>query len=212
MLLIQFARAPIPGQVKTRLLPTLSANAAAELHANLVYKTWRTLLQSSGHSAELWVDDHPQHALFQRCLSLGGGGPRIQQGDHLGQRMAHALKDGLQRHSAVVLVGSDCPGLDRHYIDQACAALASKPVVLGPAVDGGYVLIGLNRFDQNLFAGIDWGTEKVYQQTAVALEQLGWQWRSLSPRRDLDRPEDLDLIADHGLSAAGMQAGLRLPD
>ena len=111
----------------------------------------------------------------------------------LGERMYHGLASGLLTHDKVILVGSDCPFIDEAYIEQAVNALDSAPVVLGPAEDGGYVLIGVTRVAWALFRGVSWGTEAVYGQTVAALEGLGWRYVQLAALPDIDRPQDLPL-------------------
>jgi len=191
-LLLQFARAPVPGAVKTRLIPRLGPAGACDLHRELVVRTCRTLLDARLGPVELWVEGDTGDTLFRRCRSLGVAAVRPQAGADLGQRMYHALREGLTRHARVLLVGSDCPDLDRHYLASAVGALDTSPVVLGPALDGGYVLIGARQVDPSLFRAIDWGTDRVLAQTGDRLRRLDWSWRALAPLADVDRPEDLD--------------------
>lgn len=190
-LLIQFARAPLAGQVKTRMIPTLSATEACDLHCALVRWTARQLVASGVGPVQLAVTSDAQHPLFQDCLAYGVGEVLLQRGADLGERMFHALSDALACFERVILVGSDCPGLDGPYLAQAVTALDQAPLVLGPAQDGGYVLIGARRIARELFEGIDWGSDHVYQQTVSLLAALGWNWQSLPEKVDIDRPEDL---------------------
>ena len=88
-------------------------------------------------------------------------------------------------------MGSDCPGLDRAYLADAVAALGRVQVVLGPAADGGYVLIGASEITPDVFRNIEWGTASVYRQTTERLEGQGLSWAALPVRRDIDRPADL---------------------
>jgi uncharacterized protein len=114
----------------------------------------------------------------------------------LGVRMAEALGEALTRRGRAVLIGSDCPGYHHAYLTAAFAALDGHGAVLGPAVDGGYVLIGLRRVALDLFAGIPWGTDTVLVRTRAALVRLGWTWAELPALRDIDRPEDLTDFPD----------------
>jgi len=191
VLLIQFAKAPVPGKVKTRLVPELGEQGACELHAALVQHTCRQLLASALGSVEIWVAGQHSGQLFQACLATGADTLRQQQGADLGTRMYSALKDGLGRAKKVLLVGSDCPGLDRDYLRAAVAALDSYPVVLGPAEDGGYVLIGATAIDEQLFAGVHWGEASVLAETMANVDSINWRVGLLDPRSDIDRPEDL---------------------
>lgn len=188
-LLIQFARAPVAGRVKTRLrLPDAEALA---VHGDLVRLTCTNLLAAELGPVELAVTGEPDAALFRRCTQLGASGVVLQQGADLGERMYHALDAGLACAERVLLVGSDCPHLDAQYLHGAAAALDDSDIVLGPALDGGYVLIGARRISETVFEGVTWGSDRVLAQTLSRVEQLGWSVATLEPRRDIDRPEDL---------------------
>lgn len=197
-LIIQFAREPVVGAVKTRMIPHLSPQEACALHSELVLRTAATLVGVALGPVELWVAGDGQHALFERCLGLGLACLKGQQGGDLGGRMYHALADGLDRFERVLLVGSDCPGMDADYLARAAAALDRADVVLGPAMDGGYVLIGARRLAPEVFEGIAWGTSAVLAETTQRLRGLGLRWAELPPLRDIDRPEDLALWAAPG--------------
>lgn len=190
-LFIQFAREPVPGAVKTRLVPAVTPEQACEIHAELVRHTARVLVTAGLAAVRLDVAGNPEHPLFRECLALGVAGVRVQSGADLGERMLNALRHGLAAHERVVLVGSDCPQLDRAYLADALAALETGDVVLGPARDGGYVLIGVRRADPRWFEGLVWGTDQVYRQTASRLDASGTSWQALAPLADVDRPEDL---------------------
>ncbi len=189
--LLQFAREPVPGRVKTRLQPVLDATGACDLHIALLTHTARRLATVSRCERELWVAGDPAHPALVHAAALGGAAVRRQQGADLGERMRHALATALAEAPRAVLVGSDCPGLDAAYVEEAFAALATADVVLGPALDGGYVLIGARRVDARLFRGVDWSTSAVLAQTLARVDALGWRAALLAPRRDIDRPEDL---------------------
>jgi rSAM/selenodomain-associated transferase 1 len=190
-LLIQFARAPVEGQVKTRMMPHLDARAACELHRELVLWTTRTLLDSGLGDVQLAVNGNRDDPLFDRCRALGDLALCAQQGSDLGERMHHALQEGLRHYGRVVLVGSDCPSIERGYLESALCALDRDPFVIGPALDGGYVLIGASQPCGALFEGVDWGSDRVYAQTLDRLRAEDLGWGELPVRRDVDRPEDL---------------------
>ncbi|MBV1930759.1 MAG: TIGR04282 family arsenosugar biosynthesis glycosyltransferase [Porticoccaceae bacterium] len=192
-LLIQFAKAPELGKVKTRMQPQLTTEQSLSLHCQLVKRTYHTLVHSAVAALELWTSGSDSFEFFQdlepRAIL------REQLGSDLGLRMHHALSDGLDRYEAVVLVGSDCPFLSPEVLREAFKLLGTgKDCVLGPATDGGYVLIGLTRNSVELFTDIDWGTDEVLAQTCSRLHQLEWQWAELAPLADIDTPEDLNLI------------------
>jgi len=175
-LLVQFAREPRPGHVKTRMLPHLSAHQACDLHRELVLWTCARLVESGLGEVEVCVAGDTQDPLFDRCRSLAAARVSAQAGEDLGARM---------------LVGSDCPALSAGYLWRAAAALEEAPVVIGPAVDGGYVLIGATRIEAAVFAGIVWGGSEVFAATRRNLDAAGIDYRSLPALADVDRPDDL---------------------
>jgi len=190
-LIIQFARSPEPGGVKTRMLPVLSPERACQLHCDLVLWTCRTLVRSGVGRVLLAVAGERAHPVFDQCRELGVAGVEQQVGADLGERMCHAIEMGLRTYSTVLLVGSDCPEIDSDYLLQAREALVDTPVVLGPAEDGGYVLIGMRVLEPRLFADISWGSPHVLAQTRERLGEVGLDWQDLEPLADIDRPEDL---------------------
>ena len=190
-LLIQFAREPVAGAVKTRMTPSLTPEQALDLHCELVLWTAGTLARADLGPVEVAVAGSATHALFEDCRALGVSSLVSQRGGDLGERMYNALVAGLERCERVVLVGSDCPGIDAHYLEQALGGLDQADVVLGPAVDGGYVLIGVKRVSRELFEGISWGSSKVLAETLQRLRRVNWRWSTLPPLADIDRPEDL---------------------
>jgi rSAM/selenodomain-associated transferase 1 len=194
--LLVFARAPVVGQAKTRLIPALGAAGAAALHAALVE---RTLQAMAGLSADLqlWCHPDPGHAFFRACATRFPLDLERQVGTDLGQRMAQALAAALARYDSAVLIGTDCPSLGADAVAQAFAVLQQgADVVLGPAADGGYYLVGLCRPQPPIFSGIDWGGDRVLSQTRSRLRQCRLDYRLLEPRQDLDTPADLAGLDD----------------
>jgi hypothetical protein len=190
-LLIQFAREPVEGAVKTRLIGALSPRQACQLHCELVQWTCNTLLAAELGDVELSVAGSTGHPLFAALLEQGVRGITRQRGADLGERMYNAMVDGLARYERVLLVGSDCPAIDAVYLEQALLELDGVPVVVGPALDGGYVLIGARQVEPGLFSGISWGGDRVYAQTLLRLQALGLRWAELPVLADIDRPADL---------------------
>lgn len=187
----QFARLPRPGAVKTRLQPALTAEAACAVHCELLQKVAADLLAARLGAVELWLDDAGEHPALRRCLDAGLCGPFRQRGEDLGARMENALLDGLRRAGAVILTGSDCPGLDPGYLRGAAAALAHCDVLFGPAEDGGFVLLGCRRMETGLFAGVPWGTAQALAESEARVAARGWVTRRLPLRFDIDTPQDL---------------------
>lgn len=187
-----FTKAPEPGYAKTRLIPALGAEGAAQLQRRLVTHTVSKACAPDLCPVELWCAPDSRHPVFQ---ALAANHPLVLhtqiEGD-LGVRMEHATAEVLSRSRMVVLIGTDCPSLDAAYLRQAFAGLAGgDDVVLGPAEDGGYVLLGLKACEPGLFQGIPWGSSDVLECTRRRLKALGKGWRELAVLWDLDRPADL---------------------
>jgi hypothetical protein len=188
-----FAKAPVIGQVKTRMQPVLSEQQSLSLHRKMVAHCLRQACDSRLAPVQLWAT--ASHEYWGELAQQYAFRLHLQVGDGLGERMAHALRDGLAGNRSVVLIGSDCPFIDRNYLAQAFAALAgATPIVLGPARDGGYVLLGLNRFDARIFEQIPWGSEKVLERTVRQLSAIGWPYSQLAAMTDIDHPGDIECL------------------
>jgi uncharacterized protein len=191
--LILFTRHPVAGKVKTRLIPALGAEGATALHRRLMLRALRTALAlcaSREVGMEIRIDGGDEDAMGHW---VGDGHWCRPQGDgDLGERMAEAFDASFAEGSqATVLIGSDCPSLTPERLAEAFDALRSHPVVLGPATDGGYYLVGLTRPFPELFRGIAWGTSAVLSETLRHLDGARLKPALLEPLDDLDRPQDL---------------------
>lgn len=177
-----FARFPIAGRVKTRLSPTIDAEAAAALHARLVERTLATM-RASGLPFEV----HITGAGAARFRSwLGDDVPLVEQGDgDLGDRMARVVPPA-------IIIGADIPDLRTDHLRAAAAAVAAGQIAIGPAEDGGYYLIGLPQRAAFLFDEMPWGTDRVLAETLARLGEQAIAPVLLPMLADLDRPEDLD--------------------
>ena len=196
-----FARAPVPGEVKTRLAPLLGFDGAAGLHAGLVRQALSVAVGAGVGEVELWCTPDTRHEFFARCARDSGARLREQRGADLGERMRAAAEDAHADGAAVLLIGSDCPALTPAHLREAAHALATHDAVLVPAEDGGYVLAGLARALPAMFAGVSWGTSAVLRETRARLEGCGATWRELAPLWDVDRPEDYARLGREGLLA-----------
>ena len=197
-LLVQvFAKAPVPAQVKTRLIPVLGAEGATELYCRMVRHTLATAAFARVGPIEVWTTVPGDDAFIQSCKRVLGVDVHLQPDGDLGARMLAAAEDGLRRAAGVIIVGVDCPTMHLDDLRAARDALAAgDDVVLGPAEDGGYWLIGLTRCDPALFTGIAWSTPAVLDATRERLKTLGWRWSELATRWDVDRPEDLARLSE----------------
>ena len=190
--IIVFAKAPEAGKVKTRLIPALGAQGAATLHEKLVRHTLITVTQANLCAIQLWCAPSPSLPFFARCQNDFSVSLHEQCGNDLGERMHHAITTALQKYTYAIIIGTDCPALTAPYLYQALDALQhGASVVLGPAQDGGYVLIGARQSHTRLFSDIAWGTASVLNETRARLRELKWQWQELTELWDVDRPEDL---------------------
>ncbi len=194
--LILFAKAPEAGKVKTRLVPALGEEGALGLYQKLLEHQLAVVQDYTGAVTELHVDGDPAHPGFENFT----GSILKQTGNNLGERMHYALDRALATHTSAVLIGSDCPGIDYHYLDSAFTALEDGfNAVFGPAEDGGYVLIGLcsdvSEYSADLFRNISWGTDVVSAQTRNLFQKQHMIWKELPVLQDLDDPSDLEILS-----------------
>jgi len=187
-----FSKAPLPGRAKTRLIPELGERGAAEFSARLTRHVVHLAARSRLCPVQLWCAPDSRHPLFQELQAAYGVELKQQQGCDLGQRMTHALADGLSGSSSVVLIGSDCPAITADYLEQALQKLANgSACVLGPAEDGGYMLVAQSVLNTAMFEKVNWGTPDVLQQTRQRLSTAGLAWSELATLWDVDRTEDI---------------------
>ena len=190
-----FARAPVPGAAKTRLIPTLGAAGAAALQRQLIERTLATAGAVPQARVTLWVAGDGEHPFITEVAARHRASVAPQVGADLGARMQHAFAAG----TPLVLIGTDCPALRPQDLVEAAAALTRHEVVIQPANDGGYVLIALARPQPALFESIDWGGPAVLQQTLDRVAALGLRCALRPPLDDLDTAADL-----HRALAAGL--------
>lgn len=187
-----FAREPVLGEVKTRLISAIGAEAALALYLAMMDRTLQLVRQSGLSRMALWTSSNPAHEYF---LSICNRKEIFLQAEgDLGLKMAECAKQTLAQAGTdyVVIIGTDCPALTRDYLSAALAALqAGADVVLGPAVDGGYVLIGLRQPYPELFRDIAWGGPEVLAQTLAKLRAMRLKVTLLPELWDVDTVEDL---------------------
>lgn len=205
--LIVFARAPIPGQTKTRLIPALGAEQAAELHRRFLLDILSSASRLAAHLIVAVAG--PADTDFIRA-AVAEASPEAeitaQSGDDLGQRMHNTLGETLSRgHPCAVVIGTDAPSLPFDRVTRALDLARQDDLVLGPALDGGYYLIGLHRVIPVLFRGIAWGSSTVLIDTLQAARNDGCSVSLLEPWYDVDTTRDLALLCSHltALSLAG---------
>jgi uncharacterized protein len=181
--LVLFARYPTPGTAKTRLIPALGAIEAARVHRDLTERTIRTMA-SSGLTVEVRYTGGPMHDF---SAWLGEDIALVEQVDgDLSDRLIAALDP-----APVIFFGADTPDLSSVHVNQAIEALRTRDVVIGPAEDGGYYLIGVASPHRFLFEAMPWSTDRVYPETLSRLQSRSLVPAVLETLSDCDRPEDL---------------------
>lgn len=194
-----FAKAPITGEVKSRLIPYLGTEGATALYERMVSHALSIAVRSRVGPVELWCTPSTEHPFFLQCEKKFRAKLHRQIEGTLGDRMAYALGRTLETSPMALLIGTDCPSLTSADLITAKEVLErGVTAVVSPAEDGGYVLIGLRQYDSALFEGIHWGTGSVLEETRQRLRGLGWSWRELPERWDVDRPEDVERLRDSG--------------
>lgn len=190
--LLIFSKAPVSGRVKTRLIPGIGRRRALSVYQELLTKTLRTARKAGFSSIQVWVDGELTHHYFNHLKNRHSVKLYKQRGKNLGQRMFNAFETALHQHSYAVLIGCDCPSLEYSDLIASAKYLKNKSdIVLGPAVDGGYYLIGLRKNNAQIFSGIKWGKEKVFTDTCTNIDALAWKLDLLPRRWDVDRTAEL---------------------
>ena len=180
------AKAPIPGLTKTRLIPSIGAHAAAVLQERLTERTVATALAAAVGPVTLWCAPDPSHPSFRELVTRHAVTLKRQPPGDLGARMLAAFAAG-----PALVIGTDCPAFTSEISCNAAKALQTADVVLIPAEDGGYVLIGARGAHPQLFAGIGWGTPTVLAETRARIAALDLACVELDPLWDVDTEADL---------------------
>ncbi len=199
-----FARAPVAGSVKTRLIPLLGEDGAAAAQRAMTLRTLDTACAAAPGQVSLWAAADSGHSFFSECADGYDLTVLRQCAGDLGDRMSNCLLTLLKQHAVVLLIGTDCPAFSAADLRAAAQSLRDgRRIVFIPAEDGGYVLVGANargnpeqrdRMLLQAFRNIDWGTPLVMTQTRQRLMDLGWSigldWQELPSLWDVDTPND----------------------
>jgi rSAM/selenodomain-associated transferase 1 len=188
---IVMAKAPRPGVAKTRLIPALGADGAAQLAQRLLDATITRALAAGVGRVELCCAPDASDPAFTRIAREQPVGLTAQGDGDLGQRMARAIARALEHGAHVLLLGTDAPTMDAHCLREANAALLSHDAVFVPALDGGYLLVGLRRPAPMIFEGMTWSTPQVMDDTRLRLRRAGLTHCELPALPDIDEPADL---------------------
>lgn len=195
-----FAKEPQLGQVKTRMQPALTVEESMQLHSALTAYVAQQLNDWQLCPVQLQykkLSDGEPKFLSDLCTRFNFELHAQVVGD-LGQKMAAAAKKNIEQGFAVILLGADCPFFEVELLVSLIECLQDDcDAALIPAHDGGYVAMALRSFNQEIFVGVDWGSEKVLAQTLAKMDRLQWRYQCLPALADIDRPEDLGLLASH---------------
>ena len=188
------ARAPLAGQVKTRLIPVLGAVGAARLQRWLLQRTVEMALAADSGPVSLWCDGDSSHPDYAACHSFARLTVRQQVAGDLGVRMLTALQES-PTPTGTLVIGTDCPAMTAVQLRLAAQSLRDHDAVVFPAEDGGYVLIGMKAPEPRVFHAVEWGSARVMAQTRQRLAALGWHWAEPLTLWDVDRPADFERLA-----------------
>ncbi len=192
--LLIFLKNNIPGKVKTRLAATVGNDEAAKVYTMLVQHTQLATLELKENKIIFYSDYMEQDDIWQNANYE----KQVQFGSDLGERMANAFQYAFDcGNEMVVLIGTDCPGINMDLIQKAFSELNAADVVIGPAIDGGYYLLGMKKFTAELFNEIAWSTSDVLETTIKKCNQLNLTYQLLEVLPDVD--EEKDLIYMKGL-------------
>ena len=195
--LIIFVKNPIPGTVKTRIARTVGDERAVAVYEHLLRYTQEITRQLTGHRVVYYGDFvNPNDGWngYDKQLQSGRGDRSADAGPHdLGERMLGAFQEQFEwRAGCVVIIGSDCLTITANHVEQAFAALNDADVVIGPATDGGYYLLGMKRLHSFLFENMPWSQPKLRQLTELAILQHGLTFERLEELTDIDEWADYE--------------------
>lgn len=190
--LVVFTKNAVKGKVKSRLAASIGEDEALQIHNKLLKRT-KTIVNLEEIRLFIYYSDYIEHEddwpvdVFKK----------IQSGEDLGARMMNAFTNTFREgYKKVVMIGTDCAQLETSHLNEAFMRLTDNEVVIGPAYDGGYYLIGLNKIIPGLFRSIDWGTNEVLAQTLAICSELKLNTYLLPLLADVDREEDLKYLEE----------------
>jgi len=189
--IVIFAKAPLPGFAKTRLIPVLGESGSAQLAVKMLTHTVRQAIEAQVGPVEVCVSPSLDHPIWS-SLSLPSQVIWSEQGEgDLGRRLSRVSKRLLEENQNILLIGTDCPALDAENLRAAARSLLRHEVCITPVSDGGYALLGLRLFHESLFERIPWSTGAVFKITEHRIQALGWCYECLEKQHDIDVPDDL---------------------
>ncbi len=191
--IVIFAKAPLAGFAKTRLISALGAEGAAVLAHQLLDRAMRQAIDAAVGGVELCMT--PADGDAWKDITIPAGVMRSAQGDgDLGQRLARASERVISAGDSLILTGTDCPALGAQCLRQMVRDLDAYDGVMAPTADGGYAALALKQFHPSLFSAIAWSTDAVALQTLRKIAALSWSVKQLPMLHDIDQPDDLQWL------------------
>jgi rSAM/selenodomain-associated transferase 1 len=187
---VVLTKAPFPGLVKTRLIAELGEQGACDVYEQLLERLYGSLSDIASSQVALWIAGNADHKAFESWSGLATFYTQPETGD-LGERMALAVQSSLARGFIPVLIGVDVPDLDKAYLTNCLRQLQNHDLVISPAEDGGYGLLGMKQFYPELFVNKHWGTNSVFAVTKRDIDKLGIEAAYLPEVWDVDEPTDV---------------------
>ena len=196
--IVIFAREPVSGKVKSRLTGALNDAERLDLYKRMLVHSSIVIGRIGNASAYLYSTPDKQHPFLKVLSKRFDFHQQVQANGDLGYKMTMALEDVLEHSDKAILIGSDCPFITSDYLASAITQLRNDPVVIGPATDGGFVMIGTtdHRLMEPLFQNIEWGNSEVLDKLLENAKRQGTSIHLMQPLNDIDRPEDLALLDD----------------
>lgn len=194
-----FAKAPVPGQVKTRLERFIGAQACAELAQMMLEQSARKVAEFWPGRLVLCVSPAVNHPVFANLVEELHCETVVQSGDSLGDRMMNALQQGISQADRAVVMGCDVPQIEKGVLVEAWQGLKDGQDVIGPAMDGGFYLLGTHGLPQSVFGRVVWGGNQVLNQVISQGQAAGIKFKQLDQLRDIDRREDVAWLARQNL-------------
>jgi uncharacterized protein len=193
--LVIFIKNLVYGKVKTRLAATIGAEGAYNIYAALIAHTRAVTQNIPAGKIVYYADKMEKEDAWDPSFNKA-----VQHGHDLGERMMNAFRDGFEKgYENVIIIGSDCPAIDEHIINDAFDRLENHDVVIGPAFDGGYYLIGMKSIHPRLFEKMEWSTPGVFEVTIARCRSLNLSYAVLPCLHDIDDEKDLVHLKSAGL-------------
>ena len=192
--IIIFTKAAQAGFTKTRLIPALGKQGAANLAKKMLIHTLNQSLEAGVGPVEMCVTPPPTDSIWQEFAVLGDLEYSDQGTGDLGERLSRVTQRVIDKGESLLIIGTDCTQLTATHLQRAKESLHNFDSILIPATDGGYVLFGLNFFHASLFESIKWSTDTVYAETTERLKTLGRTIKIFPSMNDIDEPKDLKFL------------------